>query len=69
MIADARSAARSLGTPSTLPVGETSTVPVGLSRQVDGECRGQMSPGRVLELAEALRVRTPVAEALRVLQE
>lgn len=31
--------------------------------------RPRSKPGRVLELADALRVRTPVAEALRVLQE
>ena len=31
--------------------------------------RSWAQPGRVLELAEELRVRTPILEAMRVLQE
>ena len=31
--------------------------------------RPRSQPGRVLELAEELRVRTPILEAIRVLQE
>jgi len=39
---------------------------VGLRRYLQ---RSRSKPGRVLQLAGALRVRTPVAEALRMLQE